>query len=179
MKRLILTTTLICALPALAQQSAGYQLTEHTFNQGGRPQDGVAATSTSFAITLDAIGDTTGFAEPTSASYGVTPGFVTAFGPAGEVLDLTFDDATTISWDEQPNATGYNIYSHDLGSLSGTDNGGCLESTVPDNSYMAVGTPAATEGFFYLVTAINRLAEEGTPGSDSQGTERGNAGACP
>ena len=128
---------------------------------------------------LEAIGDTVGFAEPTSPSYGVTPGFVSAFGPASEVLALTFDDATTISWGGQPNATGYNIYSHDLGSLSGTDNGGCLESTVAGNSYLAVGTPAAAEGFFYLVTAINRLAEEGTPGSDSQGTERGNAGACP
>jgi len=38
--------------------------------------------------------------------------------------------------------------------------------------------PAAATGYFYLVTAENRLAEEGTKGSNSTGGERlGNV--CP
>jgi len=179
MKQLILVMTLLCAAPILAQQSAGYQLTEHTFNQGGRPQDGLIATSTSFRITLDAIGESGGGAEPTSVSFGVAPGFASAFGPASEAFGLLFDDATTMSWEVEPQAVAYNVYRGETGSLSGLDNGGCLQSSGPGTGYTDPEEPAAAEGFFYLVAASNRLAEEGTLGFDSDGVERGNATPCP
>jgi hypothetical protein len=39
--------------------------------------------------------------------------------------------------------------------------------------------PSVTTGYFYLVTADNRLDEEGTKGFRSNGTERGNPAPCP
>jgi hypothetical protein len=40
-------------------------------------------------------------------------------------------------------------------------------------------TMRRTGGLFYLLTAENRLAEEGTIGTDSDGGERANDSPCP
>jgi hypothetical protein len=52
-------------------------------------------------------------------------------------------------------------------------------SELPDAAAILDAVPDPGQGFFYLVTARNRLAEEGTKGSTSAGVPRSNAFPCP
>ncbi|RMH70289.1 MAG: hypothetical protein D6685_00265, partial [Bacteroidetes bacterium] len=100
MRRGVSTTVVVLAalLPgtAVARQSASCRMDEHVLNQGGRPADGVTASSASYRVSLGSLGE-----------------------------------------------------------------------SVTDSDPIAPGG-----GFFYLVTARNRLDEEGTKGRDSAGSER-------
>ena len=69
----------------------------------------------------------------------------------------------------------YNLYRDPLSSLSGLGFGACQQLDLPTETATDVDVPSAGVGFFYLVTAENRLAEEGTKGFRSNGIERGNA----
>jgi hypothetical protein len=171
---------LLLALPAMAQQSISYQLTDHTFNAGGRPEGGVVAASTSYQITLDAIGDAVSRRGLSSTSYRMDGGFVGCYPPPGEVLDLSFLDPITLTWHPEGSVGDYNLYRDLMSDLSGLGYGTCEQQEIGDNTTTVDDTDDLSpgEGYFYLVTAENRLDEEGTKGRNSGGTERQGA-ICP
>jgi hypothetical protein len=161
-----------------AQQSDSFELGEHVFNAGGHPEQGSVPASGGFRISLDAIGDVTSGPTPSSASYRVAGGFVTAYSPPGEVLELRFDDGTTLSWHPERSVGSYMLYRDGVDTLAG-DYGSCLEPGITIASTNDSDTPVAGIAWFYLVTARNRLGEEGTKGFAGDGTERGNTAPCP
>ena len=160
-----------------AQQSAGFKLEEHDFNIAGHPEAGTVLTSTSFRVTLDAIDDL-GSAQLTAASFGVGSGFVAGYPPPDEVAALRFPDRQTLEWDAEPSAGSYNLYRDLLSNLLGLGYGNCVQQNLGSTSATDNDPVPAADGFFYLVTVENRLAEEGTKGSRSTGMERTGT-ACP
>jgi hypothetical protein len=176
----VCTLGLFFAPDAAGQQSASYRLEEHALNAGGRPADGVEATSVSYRITLDAIGQGVLGRDLSSASYRMDGGFVPAYPPPGEVTGVFLTDAVTLVWDPEPSAGHYNLYRDALTSLSGLGYGRCNRQrlTATTTTDPAVPSPPG-EGYFYLVTAANRLHEEGTKGWDSFLDERPNPTPCP
>jgi hypothetical protein len=179
MKRPWILVGLLLALPALAQQSSSFKLDEHVLNAGGHPANGTILTSASYEITLDAIGDMISPAVLSGPSYHLDGGFVGAYRPPGEVLELWFESSETLRWSPENSAGDYNLYRDAVGSLSGLGYGTCLENDIPATTWMDFGVPLAGDGYFYLVTVENSLNEEGTKGTDAVGAERANPSPCP
>jgi hypothetical protein len=159
--------------PALAQQSANFSLTESSFTVGGMP-----LSSPSFQVTLDSAGLGLIGEGVSGPSFGMDGGFVASFAPAGEVLGVRFTSSTTLIWEADPSTGDYNIY---RGPLKPFDSayGMCRLAGLASTSAMDSDPLAVGQGFFYLVTARNRLAEEGTKGFSSLDMERLNAVPCP
>jgi hypothetical protein len=177
--RLLLGAWLAAALcvPAAAQTSTSFKLTESVLNAGGNPLDGARPASASFTISYDALGDAVAGLALTSASYRAEGGFVIRYRPAGEVQGVRFTGGTSLSWDDEPSVGTYNLYRNTLGSLPG-DSGGCYQSALADPTFVEAATPEAGAGWFYLVTAENHLQQEGSKGRRSDGTERPNMVPC-
>ena len=192
MRRLLPLLALLLACPAIAQESSSYKLTEHTFNAAGHPAEGAILTSTSRRLTLDALGETMVGTGLESDSYHMDGGFVTAYPPPGEVAPcdgpmgvpcpakLEFpnspEDKETMAWPPEKSRGSYTLY---RGSATGYYDDCGLESDIADESTTDPTTPSSGSGFYYLVTAANRLGEEGTKGSSSDGVERPPSGPCP
>ena len=173
---------LISGAPASAQQSASFVLEGSTFNEGGRPANGVVAQSASFQITLDAVGETVPSFDATSAGFGLSGGIVGTYAPPSEVQAVEFSagggSSTELQWAPMPTAVRYDVYRGPLGRLPGTY-GSCLASNLVGTVYNDPDAPGSGTGFFHLVTGENRLGEEGTKGYQSNGTVRTAAPACP
>ena len=78
----------------LAQESDSFNLSEHTFNAGGSPQDGAVLTSTNFQLSLSAIGQGVTPAALASASFSLSGGFVGTYLRAEhpeQLRDLPFN----------------------------------------------------------------------------------------
>jgi len=164
---------------AMAQSSVSYKLTEFTLNNGGDPTNGSSAASTSHRIRLDAIGDTVTAAALASASHRVDAGFVSYYPPPGEVHGQLFTGKTTLIWSPEKSIGTYDVYRASVSSLPGLGYGACLQSGLTAETATDAATPSAGQGYFYLVTARNRLGEIGTKGFASSGIERANAAPCP
>jgi hypothetical protein len=165
-------------LPATAQTSASYKLTESSINSGGDPNQGSMLASSHFHIKLDAIGDAvigTGLA---SASFHADGGFVGRYPPPGEVTGLAFSDKSTLQWRAERSTGTYELYRDVLATLPGSF-GACFTSDLTAETAMDSSSPSMGQGYFYLVTARNRLREEGPKGYRSDGTEEGNPSPCP
>ena len=95
------------------------------------------------------------------------------------MLALRFSDATSLEWNPEGSIGSYSLYRDLLSSLSGLGYGMCLEPflLVETTTDTDVPTTPGT-GFFYLVTAENKLAEKGTKGFHSDTAERMGL-ACP
>lgn len=161
---------------ALAQTSPNAGNSEHVFNSGGNPAPAVG--SASFTITLGSIGDGMSAAGMNSPGYRVDGGFGVAYPPPSEVLNLRFVDPTTLTWDPERSVGSYSVYRGLLSDLS-SGYGSCFAEGLMTTQGSDAGIPAAGQGFFYLVTAENRIAEEGTLGDDSAGDPRPNTAPCP
>ena len=72
----------------------------------------------------------------------------------------------------------YNLYRQTLVSLPGTF-GSCYQAALVGPQFGETEVSAQGSGWLYLVTAENRLREEGTKGRTSSGAERSNLSACP
>lgn len=175
---LLALACLAVALPTAAQQSVSFELGESIFNGGGSPADGSAPASPSYRITQDAVGEGIGDASLSSTSFRVDGGFVGAYAPVTEVTGLTFTGPEELSWTAARSAAGYNVYRDSLSQLSGLSYGQCAAQDVPTNNWQDDETPVSGDGYFYLVTGLNRLDEEGTKGSSSDAAERLGT-ACP
>ncbi len=162
--------------PALAQSSASYELEQSTFRNGGSTP-AAAPASASYRLSLTAIG---GFGRRglTSSSFRSDACFTCAYGPPGEVAFLDFSDGDTLSWTAAPAAGRYNLYRDRLSTLSSLSYGNCFQQELNGTTYVDADPVPATDGFFYLVTVENRLAEEGPKGADSVGAAREGT-ACP
>lgn len=174
---LLLTAILIFAAPLWAQSSPSFTLEESRLNQGGNPTGGAILQSTSFRVTLDALGDAVGAPGPLSASYTIDSGPETA-RPPGEVVNLRFTTKTALTWDPEPSVGTYNLYRALRADLA-TGPGSCLAPGLTAPAGSDADAPASGVCWFYLVTAENRLREEGTSGRDSAGTPRPNPTPCP
>ncbi len=165
---------------SVAQTSANYALEEHAFNAGGHPATGISPSSVNFRITLDALGDSLADAPIAGDTFRIHGGFTSAYPPPGEVHGLRFEDAQTLSWDSERSIGVYNVYRDWISALSALGYGACSQQDLFDELAIDAEVPSPPgEGFFYLVTAENRLNEEGTKGSSSSDSERPNSSPCP
>ena len=177
MRKLLLFLLLLPAMPLAAQQSASFDLEEGVLNSGGSPADGAAPASASFSVTLGALGNRANL-ELSGASFSLDGGFVAAYPPPLEVMDLRFSDGDTLSWDVEHAAGHYSLYRGLIQDLP-TAYGGCFVDDIATPSIDLPTLPPAGFGFFYLVTSNNRLHEEGSAGYDSVGAERVSPAPCP
>jgi hypothetical protein len=113
------------------------------------------------------------------ASHHLGGGFIGAYPPPGEVLHLRLTDQETLVWDPERSVGVYHLYRDSLGSLSGLGYGACEQYDLLTTTTIDSDVPAVDNGYFYLVTAENRLGEEGTKGRDSSDAERPNPAPCP
>lgn len=180
LKALFLVVSLVCLLacPVVAQESASYLLTEHTLNAGGTPSDGAMLTSANYEITLGAIAVNVVTIGLSSASYVMDSGFGCAYPPPGEVVGIRFTDQQTLGWDPERSTGDYNLYRGLFSSLDGVAYGSCQEQDILVNTTTDSEPVPVGDGYFYLITAENRLGEEGTMGTESSGEAR-EFTACP
>ncbi len=170
---------LVAGSPALAQSSSSYQLTDTAVNNGGVPRDGTPLASTSFRITLDAIGGTSSAVSPASVNFVLDAGLVQSLRPAGEVGGLRFVDRTTLAWQAERSAGTYRVYRGLRSAVPGSY-GACLTPAgLTDEQLADADVPATGESFVYLVAARNRLDQEGSVGSTSSGTPVSTYAPCP
>lgn len=177
-RAIVILAVLALGGTAAAQQSASFKLEEHAFNAGGDPSGGTVPASTGFRISLDAVGEAAAAGSPASASFRMDAGFGSSYPPPDEVAGLRFADAQTLEWAAEKSTGAYNLYRDLISNLAGLGFGSCLQQDLPGETATDVDPVPANDGFFYLVTAENRLAEEGSKGSRSDGTERLGA-VCP
>lgn len=174
----LVAVTVLAALPAPGQQSASFKLEESAFNAGGSPLNGAVATSASFRLTFDSIAESASARGLASTSFRMDSGLISSYPPPGETRGLRFTDRTTLSWTPEKSVGTYNLYRDLLGTLPG-NYGSCFQGAITGTTWLDAGTPPTGTGWFYLVTAENRLAEEGTKGYRSDHTERPNPLPCP
>ena len=174
---LFLCGALSC-LTAGELQSPSFRVERYVFNAGGAATATRAPSSTGFRVVPNAIGDPARGSDPTSASFHVSAGFVTTYRPPGEVHDLRFRDAATLEWSPEESAGSYNLYRSQLAD-AGEGAGPCLATDVTDPGFDDTDPVPAGNAFLYLVTVVNRLAEEGTVGTTSDGEERARTSPCP
>ena len=163
----------------LGQQSASYILEEHTFNAGGHSEGGGILTSASFRISLTSLGDRAAAAGLSSASFQIDSGFTTGYPPPGEVQNLRLlADGETLQWNVEPSIGSYNVYRDLISNLTGLGYGSCEQEARTEEAAIDTDPVPLGEAYFYLVTAENRIAEEGTKGFDSGAMERTGT-SCP
>jgi hypothetical protein len=179
MKRAVAILMLLASAPALSQSSSSYQLESTAFNAGGNPNKGMVLTSATYRITLDAIGDGVVGGGLTSPSFQVDGSFAASYRPPGEVQGVQFKVKDTMRWQPEPSAGTYAVYRSALTTLPAGDTGSCFATDVVLPATPVPDLPAPGTGYFFLVTARNRLEEEGTKGYRSNGAERPNPAPCP
>jgi len=179
MRKAVLILGLI--LPGLcpAQQSASFKIEEQTFNAGGHPLDGTEISSTGHRISLGALGQGVTLLELSSASYSMHAGFVGLNPPPGEVANVRFSDTVTLAWDRERSVGTYNLYLESVTAPFDPGYGTCQASGITTELGTIAATPPPGEAIFVLVTAENRLGEEGVKGASSAGILRDNTNACP
>jgi len=177
-KNLGIVLFLSAASVALAQQSASYKLTESTFNAGGHPTGGIVLGSASYLVRLDAIGDSVAGVFPASASFRVDQGFVARYPAPTEVSGVRFVNKTNLAWNAEKSTGVYHVYRDLLGTLPGSF-GACWQSSISGTAATDATVPTAGSALFYLVTAENRLGEEGVKGYSSSGAQEPNPAPCP
>jgi hypothetical protein len=160
---------------AFAQTSTNYQNKEHIINNGGNPAP--ALTSTNYQITLSSIGDSLSGTGMSSSGYQINGGFDGSYPPPGEVLDLKFTSATAFQWDTEPSVGTYNVYRGNIANLA-SGYGTCFTQGLTTTNAIDAANPSSGQCFFYIVTAENMIAEEGTMGNSSSGTKRVNSSPC-
>lgn len=175
---LMLVSLMLSVGIALAQSSGSFQVSESEFNHGGRPEQGSIATSFSFRITLDTLGASFATASLSGSSRSVSHGWASTYGPPSEVEDVQFVASDTLDWIGEATAYDYQLYRDTLSNLSGLGYGECVQTGITSSTTTDTELPAAGNGFFYLVTAQNRLGEKGAKGKQSNGSTRGGA-VCP
>lgn len=178
---------------ALAQSSTSYKISDHVFNQGGHPDDGTVLASASYRVTLDSIGEGIIGRGMTSASYRMDGSFSSCYPPPGEVIGLRFDDHDTLTWSPEKSVGVYNLYRGDAlpdpswpgGSPTYGEGFDCdIDPMTSGETATDPATPGTGAGFYYLVSAENRLGEEGilgdkVPDPYPSGSGREPATPCP
>lgn len=161
-----------------AQESASFRLNEHVLNLGGHPDRSGTAGSASYRVSLDSLGETLVRTGLSSTSFRMDAAFGSAYPPPGEVDALGFLDASTLVWSAERSVGSYNVYRGALTAVAAQGYGDCWQQGLVGQTATDTDPVPAGGGFFYLVTASNRLREEGGKGRDSDDAgRRGNT--CP
>ena len=168
---------LLYAAATAAQQSATFRISGSALNEGGHPESGVVLTSPSFRVTLDMVGEPVEASSLAGASFRLDAGFVAQYPPPGEVSGVHFSSRDSLVWSPDHSARAYNAYRDLLSNVSTF--GVCWQQGLLAEAATETVSPVAGSCWFYLVTAINHLAEEGTKGFQSTGQERPNLNPCP
>lgn len=159
--------------PALAQTSPSYRLDEFALSAGERLD------SESYRMSVAAVGQTVTSTGLAGALFSMAVGFPQSNAPPGEVRQVAFDgDGETLTWAPDPSAGTYVVYRGDPRLLPG-DAGICLLSALPGPQAIVDEQPDDARAFFYLVTAVSTLLEEGSAGYDSTGAHRATPSPCP
>ena len=159
---------------AVAQSSTDFKIEEYTFNAAG-----TMLSSVDFQISAGSLGEGIQAGSLSGPSFSMDGGFMPAYVPPGEVINLVFADAQTLQWSAQPSAGAYHLYRAALSALTGANGGSCEQQGITDTTTTDSASPPAGDGWFYLITVENRLGEEGTRGTDSAGAARPETGVCP
>ncbi len=177
---LFVSTAILAAMwaNASAQTSASFKLQESVTNAGGNPLQNSVLSSASYRIKLDSIGEAVVGVGASSGSFRLDSAFVSAYRPPGETLGLRFSNKTTLVWSPEKSIGKYELYRGLISSLPGTW-GACFGSNLASETTVDTQIPGLGTGYFYLVTARNRLNEEGTKGKRSNGSARTNTNPCP
>ena len=175
----LLRLRLTFAAGVQAQESASFRLSEFALNSGGHPADGVSMSSTSFRISLDALGQGVSGLGLAGGGFSLEGGFVPPYVPPGEVATILFTAQATLDWEPAPAASAYNLYRGELPVSGSPEYGTCTQPDLATPVAVDSEAPVAGAGFIYLVTAVNRLHEEGTRGFDTEGVERNDTELCP
>lgn len=175
---LAMVTAAVTLTSASAQTSANFKLQESVLNAGGNPLQGGQLSSASYRLELDSIGEAAVDVGAFSGSYRIDSAFVSAYPPPGETLGLRFSDKTTLLWNPEKSIGKYELYRGAISSLPGMW-GSCFAANLASATSIDSQLPSIGTGYFYLVTARNRLSEEGTKGKRSNGTTRTNTNPCP
>ncbi len=163
--------------PSRAQSSASHRVSDLSFT-GGAASAAAPSTSPSYRVTLAAVGDVPrGVPTLSGAAYSVSGGFVGTYPPPLEVANLRFaaPGSTRLAWNAEPSAGTYQVYRGAVGGPPAP----CLAGPLTLREHVDPAAPAPGSGFQYLVTARNRLGEEGTAGNRSDGSARTTGAACP
>jgi hypothetical protein len=193
-KAAVVLAVVLASLPrgVLAQSSPSFQIEQATLNAGGHPADGVVMSSASHTISLDSIGEGAVAVSMASVSFEMDAGFAALYQPPVEVAGscgaasgpcLTLSrsgplGAALLNWPFEPSGGGYNLYRDLIGGLSGLGFGACYQQGLITEMAVDADPVPASQGFFYLVAATNRLGEQGTKGFRSNGAQR-NGTVCP
>jgi len=154
---------------AAAQSSASHRIEQGTINDGGYPP--TVLTSASHQLTLGSIGDGPAGGLSSSPSHEIGSGLPAVYAPPGEVVNLRLGSPDQLSWNPDPSVGSYNLYRGDIADLPTTYGVKVQSSLAAPTTSDSTPTPAGG-CLFYLVTATNRLAEEGPKGFDSDGNPR-------
>ena len=170
----------LCLIPglAMAQQSASFDVREQVLNSGGAPLNGVSPSSPGYRISMLAIGGSIVGLGSSSASFQMDAGFVSGYPAPGEVSNVRFMDEVTLLWDGEHSATSYNRYQGSVTRPFDPGYGACALPAISTNSLAFPDTPPPGDVLFILLTAENRLSEEGTKGTSSIGMQRVNLAPC-
>jgi len=182
--RIVLLAVVLGSVPpamssAFAQTSDSFKVQEHVLNAGGNPDGGQVLASSSFRVSLDSIGEGVTGPGLSSTLWRMDGGFVSAYPPPGEVMGVRFaPDHITLSWMPERSVGSYDLYRGVVPAfLPGY--GTCNQLGLTAETAVDTDLPSIGAGFFYLLTARNRLREEGTKGFNSSGIERLNPIPCP
>ncbi len=166
MKRILSLILVLTAAAGMArgQTSASYKLTESTMSSGGDPHNGAFAASAAYRIELDALGQAVVAVGLAGAGFHLDAGFVDAYPPPKEVLNVRWTTSTSLAWDPEPSVGNYDLYRNLLSTLPGTF-GSCFQSGIAGESWTDATTPSTGTGWFYIVTPepACRGGDEGIP----------------
>ena len=162
----------LLAAPGLSKESPRFKLEESSFNSGGGLAASALPSSARFSISLHALGDGVSRRALRSPGYRMDAGFAWAYPPPVEVQRLRFADEHTLEWEPERSGGTYSLYRDSIGNLAGLGFGDCEQTGLAGESATDTADVPAGDCFFYLVTARNRLGEEGTKGYRSDGSER-------
>lgn len=160
--------------PAADPRSVNYVLSDFAFGAGGHS----ALSSPGYQATLLGIGAEAAEEGLGSLFYSAAGGFHASYPPPGEVLGVRFADRDTLSWDPDPSAGRYNVYREVL-IRPPSGYGNCVQAGADGTIAVDPAWPDPGLAYVYLITAENRLNEEGTKGYGSSGLERPNPDPCP
>ena len=109
---------------------------------------------------------------------GVSAPDVGAYENQGEITRLRWPAATQLEWDGSSNtAMTFDAYQDELGALTTSTAGICLQSGIVNTQLTVNADPPAATGWFFLVGGDETVV--GTLGFDSLDVERTTTLACP
>ncbi|MDH3627225.1 MAG: thrombospondin type 3 repeat-containing protein [Acidobacteriota bacterium] len=111
------------------------------------------------------------------AEMGAYESFIPSLNRPGPVFGVQFQSATLMTWSPELQAQTYRVYARSLTGLTFFTDPACL-TEEPLASVVLADVPLPGEGFFFLVSSVDALNQEGTVGFGTF-AERSAIQSCP